>query len=215
MTGPTGVGDRVVHGWTVWYTAGLPGSAGAERQAEIAGDLAEHHDVRLAEGWSDGRVAQERLWRTLRGVPADLAWRHDILAAKARSNSTVRFVVLAVSSVASLAVAAFYVTFATYLLGAEQLARQPMLGGLDSYAEELGSTAAAVAAVVLLASGGVILASCVIRPVAPLSANAVTIAIAIWLVLWFWLGAAPLGIVAVAGACVDMIMRTPALRLRP
>jgi hypothetical protein len=147
-------------------------------------------------------------------VPADLAWRHDILAADSRSTATVRFLVVAASSIASLAVVAFHVIFAGYLLGAEHLAERPMLGGLDSYADELGSTGAVVAAVVVLASGGVILAACLVRPVAPVTANVATIAIAIWSVLWFWLGAAPLGIAAVVGASADMILRAPAFRVR-
>jgi hypothetical protein len=214
MTGPTGFNAHGVCRWTDWYTAGLPGSAGAQRRAEIASDLAEHHQARHAEGWRDGRVARERLWRTVRGVPADLAWRHDILAANSRSNATVRFVVLAFSSMASLAVAAFHMLFGWYLLGAEHLAAHPMLAGLDNYADELGSSAAVVAAAVVLTSGGAVLGACIVRPVAPLSANIATIAVAIWSVLWFWLGAALFGIVAVAAATADLALRAPAFRVR-
>jgi hypothetical protein len=214
MTAPVDFGARTVGRWTTWYTAGLPGPAGAERRAEIASDVADHHQSRLEEGWSLRGIARERRWRMLRGVPADLAWRYDILAAGSRSSAPVRFLVLAVSSMASLAVAAFHAVFAAYLLGAEQLADRPMLGGLSNYAEEIGSTGAGVAAGVVLASAGVILTGCIVRPVAPLAANVAIVAIASWSVLWFWLGAAPLGIIAVAGAVADSIVRAPAFRSR-
>jgi hypothetical protein len=50
--------------------------------------------------------------------------------------------------------------------------------------------------------------------VAPLVANIATIAVASWSVLFFWLGAAPLGIVAVAAASADLVLRAPALNVR-
>jgi hypothetical protein len=194
------------------YTAGLPGAVGADRRAEITSDAAEHQHARLAEAWSRHRITRERRWRTLRGAPADLAWRHDVLAAGSRSSAPVRGVVLVVASAASLAVAAFHAAFAVYLLGGDHLAERPMLGGLANYADEVGSAGAPVAAGVILALGAVLLFACLVRPVAPLAANIATISIAIWSVLWFWLGAAPLGIIAVAGAVVDMILRAPAFR---
>jgi hypothetical protein len=33
-----------------------------------------------------------------------------------------------------------------------------------------------------------------------------------WSVLWFWLGVAPVGIVAVTGTIADMVLRAPAFR---
>ena len=212
MTAPLDVGARTAGRWTRWYTAGLPGSVGTQRRAEIASDVADHRQTRLGDGWDDRRIARERLWRTVRGVPADLAWRSDVLAAGSRSHPAIRHFVLAVASVASLAVAAFHALFAAYLLGAEPLAEQPLLAGLGGYAEEVGSAGGAVAAGVILALGAVIFVCCLVRPVAPLSANIATITIAMWSVLWFWLGVAPLGIVAVAGTIADMVLRAPALR---
>jgi hypothetical protein len=212
MTAPLDVGARAVSRWTAWYTAGLPGSVGAQRRAEIASDVVEHRRARLDDGWDDRQIARERLWRTARGAPADLAWRADVLAAGSRSHPAVRHLVLVVASLASLAVAAFHVLFAAYLLGAEPLAERPMLGGLDGYAEEVGSFGAAVAAGVILALGAVIFVCCLVRPVAPLFANIATLTIAMWSVLWFWLGVAPLGIVAVAGTIADMVLRAPAFR---
>jgi hypothetical protein len=205
----------MVNRWTALYTAGLPGSIGAERRAEIASDAAEHRCARLDDAWSGRRIARERLWRTLRGAPADLAWRYEVLAAGSRSYSVIRSVVLLVATASSLAVAAFHTAFAAYLLGADHLAERPFLGGLGSYADEVGSDAAPVAAGIILALGVVLLVAGLVRPVAPLAANIATMAIAVWSVLWFWLGVAPLGIVAVAAAITDMALRAPALHPRP
>ena len=60
-----------------------------------------------------------------------------------------------------------------------------------------------------LALGTLILTACLLRPFAPLAANIATAAIAIWSVLWFWLGAAPIGALAVTGAMADMLLRVP------
>ncbi len=129
-------------------------------------------------------------------------------------SATIRGLVLVLASTASLAVAAFHTAFAAYLLGADHLADRPLLGGLGSYAEEVDSGAAPVAASIILALGVVILVAGLVRPVAPLAANIATMTIAVWSVLWFWLGAAPLGIVAVAAAITDMALRAPALQPR-
>lgn len=212
MNPPADAPARSVNRWTTLYTAGLPGSIGAERRAEIASDAADHRRARLDDAWSERRIARERLWRTLRGALADLAWRYEILATGSRANATTRGAVVVVASAASLAVAAFHTAFAAYLLGADHLADRPLLGRLGSYAEEVDSGAAPVAAGIILALGVLILVAGLVRPVAPLAANVATMAIAIWSVLWFWLGAAPLGIIAVAAAITDMVLRAPALR---
>jgi hypothetical protein len=204
--------DCVIWAWTACYTSGLPGSAGAERRAEIHSDMADHQQARFDQGWSVRRTAREQLWRTMRGAPADLAWRREVLAPSYRSNAAIRAAVLMITSVAVLAVAAFHTAFAAYLLGADSLADRAWLGGLGNYAEEINSAGAAVAAVIVLALGAVLVAGCLLRPVSPLMANVATVTIAIWSVLWFWLGAAPIGAVAVAGAIADMALRAPALR---
>ena len=153
-----------------------------------------------------------QLWRTVRGVPADVAWRREVLAPSCRSNAAVRGVVLTITSVATLAVAAFHAAFAAYLLGADTLAERAWLGGLDNYAEEVDSAGGALVAVLVVVLGAALVVGCVLRPVAPLVANVATVAIAIWSVLWFWLGAAPIGAIAVAGAIADMTLRAPTLR---
>ncbi len=215
MSSPATLVHRAIRAWTSCYTSGLPDSAGAERRAEIDSDLADHQRARLGQGWSVRRTAREQLWRTVRGVPADVAWRRELLAPSYRSNAAVRVVVLAITSVAALAVAAFHAAFAAYLLGADTLAERAWLGGLDNYAEEVGSAGGALVAVVVLVLGAALVAGCVLRPVAPLVANVATVAIAIWSVLWFWLGAAPIGAIAVVGAIADMTLRAPTLRTSP
>ena len=92
------------------------------------------------------------------------------------------------------------------------LAERTWLGGLDNYAEEVNTAGGAIAAIIVLLLGAVIVTGCVLRPIAPLVANIATVAIAIWSVLWFWLGAAPIGALAVVGAIADMFLRAPALR---
>jgi hypothetical protein len=212
MTPRPGWSSRLIRAWTACYTAGLPGSAGRERRAEIDSDLAEHRQARLGHGWSIGRTTREQLWRTLRGGAADLAWRREVLATGSRSTTAVRTAASATATAASLAVAAFYVAFAAFLLGAGTLAQRPWLGGLDHYAEEVGSTGAGVAAIFLLGLGGLTVVACVMRPVAPLVANVTTMTMASLLVMWFWIGAAPIGALAVAAAAFDMALRIPGLR---
>ncbi len=207
--------QRAIRAWTCCYTSGLPDSAGAERRAEIDSDLADHQQVRLGQGWSVRRTEREQLWRTVRGAPADMAWRRELLAPSYRSNAAVRVAVLAITSVATVAVATFYAAFAAYLLGADTLAERAWLGGLDNYAEEVDSAGGALVALVVLVLVAALIVGCVVRPAAPLVANVATVAIAIWSVLWFWLGAAPIGAIAVVGAIADMTLRAPTPRTSP
>jgi hypothetical protein len=190
----------------------LPNAIRSERRAEIDSDLAEHHAARRSDGWRAHKVGRESLWRAARGAPQDLAWRHEILASGYRSTSIVRVVVLAVASTGSLAVAVFYSLFGVYLLGRVTLSEHTGLAGLDSYAQEVGTTSGDIGGVAMIVLAGVVVTSCVIRPVAPLVANVATTPIAILLVGWFWLGAAPIGAITVIAALVDMVLRAPALR---
>jgi hypothetical protein len=139
MSSPSTLVHRAIQVWTTCYTAGLPGSVGSQRRAEIDSDLAEHERARLDQGWGIRRTAREQLWRTVRGVAADVAWRRAVLAPSYRSHAAVRAAVLVVTSVATLAVAAFHAAFAAYLLGADTLAERAWLGGLDNYAEEVNT----------------------------------------------------------------------------
>ena len=104
----------------------------------------------------------------------------------------------------------FHFVFAAYMLANTSLAEQRFLGGLDNYAEEVGRPVASVIAALVIASLGVVLlAAGLARPVSPIIANATTIAIAAVAVLFFWLGAWPVALVAVLGSTVDLAIRTP------
>ncbi|GAA1798423.1 hypothetical protein GCM10009749_02580 [Agromyces neolithicus] len=61
--------DAAVLGWCRWYTADLPDAVAAERRAELASDLFEEREH------SGARATGSILWRAVRGIPADLAWR--------------------------------------------------------------------------------------------------------------------------------------------
>ena len=61
--------DAAVLAWCRWYTADLPAEIAAERRAELASDLFEEREH------SGARATASILWRAIRGVPADLAWR--------------------------------------------------------------------------------------------------------------------------------------------
>ena len=71
----------VVVDWTLRYTRSLPGRTGRDRSDEVVSDLWEHGAASDARGASGASFAVEVLARTLRGVPADLAWRRAQLAA--------------------------------------------------------------------------------------------------------------------------------------
>ncbi|MFF2387902.1 hypothetical protein [Agromyces sp. NPDC058104] len=61
--------DAAVLAWGRWYTADLPGEIAAERRAELASDLFEER------AHSGAGATGSIVWRAIRGVPADLAWR--------------------------------------------------------------------------------------------------------------------------------------------
>jgi hypothetical protein len=61
--------DGAVLAWCRWYTADLPDDVAAERRAELASDLFEERE-HVGAGATGSIV-----WRALRGIPADLAWR--------------------------------------------------------------------------------------------------------------------------------------------
>ncbi|MBM7504086.1 hypothetical protein ACFPER_11410 [Agromyces aurantiacus] len=61
--------DAAVLAWCRWYTADLPDEVAAERRAELASDLFEEREH------SGARATPSILWRAVRGIPADLAWR--------------------------------------------------------------------------------------------------------------------------------------------
>jgi hypothetical protein len=69
--------------WVDRYTRGLAPEVRDRRRAEIESDVYEHAHSEVA---SDGSV----LWRTLRGVPADLSWRRDAKRAIRGERARVR-----------------------------------------------------------------------------------------------------------------------------
>ena len=201
---------RLVRVWTRWYTAGLPGVVAAERRAEIDSDLAEHAHCRTVDGWTSARIARERLWRLTRGMLADVGWRRDVLVPVARSNPVVRAGVIAVTTAASLLLAAFHAAFAAYLLGATWLADRALLGGIEAYADEVHRpVAATIAAVIISTLGLVLFIGGVTRGVSPLLANVATVAVASLSVMFFWLGMAPIALAAIGGAIADAALRAP------
>ena len=200
---------RLVRWWARRYTAGLDQTTTAFRRAEIDSDLAEHDRYRHETGWPASRIGRERVRRLLAGVPADIGWRHDRLCVRARRGVT--SIMLPVTTVAQLLLAAYYVAFAAYLLGSSALADQQIWGrfplqGFDDYADEAGASGVAF----IVAALGLSLAlAAVARPVSPVLANAVTLPSAVLAVMFFWLGVWALGFIVLAGAATDLATRAP------
>ena len=201
---------RFARWWVQRYTAGLPDHESMSRRAEIDSDLAEHADCRQLDGWTPEQITRERLRRLVGGMAADLSWRHELVTGNCQTRALVRVSILSLTSVATVTLAMFHFAFAAYMLGNTTLAEQRYLGGLDNYAEEVGRPVASVIAALVIASLGVVLlAGGLARPVSPIIANATTIAIAAVAVMFFWLGAWPVALVAVLGSTVDLAIRTP------
>ena len=132
------------------------------------------------------------------------------LTGHCHTRALVRVSVLSVTSAATLTLALFHFAFAAYVLGNTSLAEQRFLGGLDNYAEEVGRPVASVIAAFIIASLGVVLlAAGLARPISPIIANAATVSAASLAIMFFWLGAWPIALVAVVGSTVDLATRTP------
>ena len=72
--------DAAVLAWCRWYTRDLPEPVATARVAELASDLHEQRTdsgARAADGGNG--VSLSIAGRALRGIPADLAWRHSRL----------------------------------------------------------------------------------------------------------------------------------------
>lgn len=202
---------RLVRWWVCRYTAGLDRTITAERRAEIDSDLAEHAHSRRASGWSSSRVVRERLGRMLAGIPADIGWRYDRLHSHARRQRATTLLG-SVATVAQLALAAYFITFAAYLFGSAGLADQRVLGrsplrGFEYYANEAGAGPAGLIVGLL---GVVLAAAAVARPVSPIGSNAITLPIAMPSVLFFWMGVWPLGCIVLVVSGIDLAMRAHA-----
>jgi hypothetical protein len=197
---------RFVRWWARRYTAGLIPDQVARRRAEIDSDLAEHRHWRDSQGWTRRLIARERVTRLLRGVAADVEWRHDLL--RARNGRHLHAALTSVTGLATLLLATFHFAFAIYLLGGTALANQPFLGGLVGYGEE-GPIGSAVAATIIGSLGLVLLIAVLARPISPLVANVAVTSIAMISVMFFWLGIWPIGLIAMAGSVTDFAIRTP------
>jgi hypothetical protein len=78
---------RGVLRWTMTYTRGLEARIAAGRQDEIASDLHEHAVWAGEAGVGPRRLAWSIRLRALRGAPADLIWRSNVLR---QADSSVR-----------------------------------------------------------------------------------------------------------------------------
>jgi hypothetical protein len=67
---------RRVSRWCAWYTRGLDAQVAGRRRDEIASDLYEHGVWADNSGESPRATARDILGRAVRGIPADLGWRH-------------------------------------------------------------------------------------------------------------------------------------------
>ncbi len=206
---------RCARWWVQRYTAGLAPHQAEPRRAEIDSDVAEHQQCRKSDGWTTGQIGKERVTRLVRGMVSDLGWRHDILTAQAPLPGFARVSLLSVTSLAAFVLATFHAAFAAYVLGSTSLADQRFLGGLESYADEVGRPVASpVAALIILTLGAVLLLAAIARPISPMMANVLTIWAATPAVLFFWLGMWPIGAIAIIGSVADLAIRTSHAPLR-
>jgi hypothetical protein len=201
---------RFTRWWVRRYTAGLPSQEQLWRRAEIDSELAEHARHRELDGWTTKQIASERVRRLVRGMAADLSWRHELVTSSCQTRGLARVSVLSLTSAASLTLALFHFAFAAYVLGSTSLAGQRFLGGLAAYEDAVGRPIASPVAATIIASLGVVLVlAALARPISPLIANIATSGVAVWSVLFFWLGVWPIGLVAVLGSSFDLATRTP------
>ena len=200
---------RFARWWVQRYTAGLAPHDSATRQAEIDSDLAEHRQHRELERWASADISRERIRRLVRGMFADLNWRHELVTGQCRVRGFLRASVVSVTSLAAAALAVFHFAFAAYMLGSTTLADRLFLSGFAEYAEESGPIASVIAALIIAGFGFVLLAASLARPVSPVIANAATIPVAAIAVLFFWLGVWPLGIIVLVGSTFDLATRSP------
>ncbi len=207
---------RLAPWWARRYTAGLPRQTAEDRRLEIDSDLAEHQLAREIDGWSSEQVNRERLTRLIRGMPADLGWRHDVLSRYCRTtNGPLRWSVWTLTTAASIVLAVFYIGFGAYILGDTAIADQRFLGGMTNYADKVDQPIESlIAATVLVGLALVLLIASVGRLISPLMANIATISAAGLLVMFFWLGMAPIALIAVFGSMADMFLRSPDLSTR-
>ena len=161
----------------------------------------------------NGRQGEGPTQRSQSSMFGDIGWRHDRLRGRARGGAG--SILLSVTSIASLLLAAYYVAFAAYLLGDTYLADQQVWGrsplqGFEAYAGEAG---ASIAASIVASLGFILALAAVARPIAHVFSDVATVPIASLAVMFFWLGVWPLGVMVIAGAAIDLAFRAP--RINP
>jgi hypothetical protein len=100
---------RVVQAWTALYTRELEPALAAGRRDELASDLWEQGSAGDRSAVSASAVAASIVWRAVRGVPGDLAWRRgaerDPLALRSRPGHLSRVRGTGAATVGSLTTA--------------------------------------------------------------------------------------------------------------
>lgn len=142
----------------------------------------------------------------------NLGWRYELVTGHSHVRGLIRVSVLSMTSVATAILAMFHFVFAAYILGNTALADQRFLGGFDAYAyadEVARPVASVIAALVIGGLGLGLVTASLARPVSPIIANVATATIAGVAVLFSWLGAWPVALVAVFGSVIDLAIRTP------
>ncbi|MFC5503121.1 hypothetical protein ACFPJ4_12800 [Lysinimonas soli] len=67
--------------WCAVYTRGLPEEVASERREELAADVLDHTEWSAFQGNRPRAIARAITWRTIKGIPSDLAWRRAQLRA--------------------------------------------------------------------------------------------------------------------------------------
>jgi hypothetical protein len=212
MNEPVTLSRSFAHLWLRWYTSGLEPSVRYDRRAEIRSDLAEHSSCRSTEGWSERRIARERLLRTVLGAPADLRWRREVAVARRRTHSGGPLGALLVwarwewPTLAGVALGAFYLVFALYVFGLDALQEAPVLrlfdlGDVDG--RPIGAT------IVLLLAVGLIAASAA-RLLVSATADIALVCLASPAMPFYWMVVPSLlAVTVIVGASVDLARQSP------
>jgi hypothetical protein len=207
VTAPASTTSRLGQWWVRRYTAGLPATLRERRRAEIAADLADHATDRARDEWTGRSVAAERLGRLLRGLPSDVMWRRDVLAAtRGRRAGSFGWLAHGWPTLTGLALGGFYIVFALYVFGLDALADTPVLRlfGLDDL------TGRAVGASIVLALGVVVVAAAFARPVTIVASDVATVVAAVPALTLLWMVVPTiLAAAAIGGAVWDLCRPRP------
>jgi hypothetical protein len=103
----------LVRRWVLLYTRSLAEPVAQRRLEEIDADLQDHVAYRRAAGLPDREIAREVASRTIRGVPADLAWRRRQPKARRTRSALGRSVARVAAGVAVVLALPLAATLAT------------------------------------------------------------------------------------------------------